>query len=315
MKKVPHQDGVHPMPTKIQYASDLHLEFFGTTPDFTTIVKPVAPYLVLAGDIGQPGHAVFHQFLDYVSASWRAVILIAGNHEYYTTQPQHKWNAHWNTKPPRTMLETQEALKAACVPFPNLYFLHADSPVAFFPDDNLVFIGLTLWSWIPDDFLHVAVTSMNDYSYIPVSNTTTDKRSPLTPRVSREIHTHERAVLEAQISEWSVRGAEIVIVTHHMPSFRLIAPQYAESVLNCCFASDCDALLRTGVVRAWIYGHSHTAGIKQVGTTICAMNARGYPRGGAAEACGYSSTQVLPDISSTSLSESVTTASEEIEFL
>ena len=296
----------------IQYASDLHLEFFGTPPDFTTIVKPVAPYLVLAGDIGQPGHHVFHQFLDYVAVNWRAVILIAGNHEYYTTQPQRKWNARWNTKPPRTMFETQEYLKAACVPYPNLYFLHTDSPVAFFPDDNLVFIGLTLWSWIPDDILHVAATSMNDYSYIPVGGEAEERR-PLDPHTSREIHTRERAVLEAQIAEWSSRGAEIIVVTHHMPSFGLIAPQYTGSVLNCCFASDCEPLLRDGAVRAWIYGHSHAAGCRQIGATVCAINARGYPRGGTAEVAGYSSTAILRE--PRACVGSTVVANEEVEFL
>ena len=303
-------------PTPIQYASDLHLEFFRSPPDFTSIVKPAAPYLVLAGDIGQPGDSVFHQFLDYVAANWRAVILIAGNHEFYTNQPAHKWNARWNTKPPRTMFETQELLKAACVPYPNLYFLHADSPVAFFPDDNLVFLGLTLWSWIPDELLHVAAASMNDYSCIPVLATTaTEERRPLDPRTSREIHRHERAVLEAQIAEWSSRGAEMVVVTHHMPSFGLIAPQYTSNPLNVCFASDCEPLLRSGVVRAWIYGHSHAARCQRIGTTPCAINARGYPRSGAAEVAGYSPQCVLSEHSLYETRKNTTDVGEEVEFL
>lgn len=298
---------------KIQYASDLHLEFFSSSsPDFSSIVKPVAPYLVLAGDIGQPGHSVFHQFLNYVAANWRAVILIAGNHEFYTTQPVSKWNAYWNTEPPRTMYETLEHLKAACIPYKNLYFLHADSPVAFFPDDNLVFFGLTLWSWIPDDLLHVAAVSMNDYSCIPVLATTTKERRPLDPRTSREIHRHERAVLEALISEWSSRGAEMVVVTHHMPSFALIAPQYVGSPLNTCFASDCEPLLHSGTVRAWIYGHSHAARSQRIGATICAINARGYPRSGTAEVAGYSSTAILRHLACVG---STVTTEEEVEFL
>lgn len=300
-------------PTRIQYASDLHLEFFSALPDFMSIVKPVAPYLVLAGDIGQPGHFVFHQFLDYVAANWRVVIFIAGNHEFYTTQPHRKWNARWNTKPPRTMFETQELLKDACVPYPNLYFLHADSPVAFFPDDNLVFIGLAMWSWIPDDLLHIASESMNDYSCIPMLGTA-GERVPLTPHTSREMHRQERAVLEEQISEWSSRGAEIVVVTHHMPSFGLISPQYVSSPLNVCFASDCDSLLHGGVIRAWIYGHSHAANYQRIGTTLCAINARGYSRNGVAEVVGYSPERVLTDFP---LHETPKAAGvcEEIEFL
>jgi len=277
----------------IQYASDLHLEFYGKVPNFKEILRPVAPYLVLAGDIGQPGHPAFHQFLDYVSANWRAVILIAGNHEYYANQAPHKWNARWNMKPPRSMAATTHALLEACVPLPNLYFLHADAPVAYFPDDNLVFIGLTMWSHIPDDQLARAKRSMNDYEYIPVVDAADGTLRPWTPEESRAEHDRQRAVLEAVVAEWSVRGAEIVVVTHHMPSFTLTAPQYKDDPLNCCFANNFDGfLVANPAIKAWIYGHTHAAGTQVIGRTVCAINARGYPKGGA-EVAGYSPERFL----------------------
>jgi hypothetical protein len=47
--------------------------------------------------------------------------------------------------------------------------------------------------------------------------------------------------------------------------------------LNCCFASDCEALFQQRV-RAWIYGHTHNASTGVLGSgTIAAINARGYP--------------------------------------
>lgn len=296
----------------IQYASDLHLEFFERIPDFKAILRPVAPYLVLAGDIGQPGHLVFHQFLEYVSANWKAVILIAGNHEFYTNQPSHKWNACWNKSPPRTMAQVLKSLSEACASFPNLYFLHADSPVVYFPEDNFVFIGLTLWSLITVDQLARARQAMNDYEYIPVADEM-GKLRPWTPEESSLEHARERAVLEATIAEWSTRGVEIIIVTHHMPSFSLVASQYKDDPLNCCFACNCDSLiLANPVIKAWIYGHTHAAGTQMIGRTVCAINARGYPKGGMGVS-GYSPEKTLT--SSICKVDAVTSAEESVEFL
>ena len=39
---------------RIQYASDLHLELYVKPVSFESILKPVAPYLALAGDVGHP---------------------------------------------------------------------------------------------------------------------------------------------------------------------------------------------------------------------------------------------------------------------
>jgi hypothetical protein len=69
---------------KIQYASDLHLEF----PDNYSYlkrnpIKPVGDILVLAGDIGylNDGNYVHHPFWDGASDSFCRVIVAVGNRE------------------------------------------------------------------------------------------------------------------------------------------------------------------------------------------------------------------------------------------
>jgi len=49
---------------RIQYASDLHLEHYEKTV-FQIMLKPSAPVLVLAGDVGQPGRRSYRDFLYY----------------------------------------------------------------------------------------------------------------------------------------------------------------------------------------------------------------------------------------------------------
>ena len=66
---------------KFQVVSDLHLEFHDMVPD----IPRTAPYLILAGDIGQLHDVVFMDFVSYCSRTWDVVIFVPGNHEFYST--------------------------------------------------------------------------------------------------------------------------------------------------------------------------------------------------------------------------------------
>jgi len=71
---------------KIQYASDLHLEFRDNSRylrDKSMI--PVGDILLLAGDIGYLGDDNYslHPLWDWVSDNFRQTLVIPGNHEFY----------------------------------------------------------------------------------------------------------------------------------------------------------------------------------------------------------------------------------------
>ena len=78
---------------KIQYASDLHLEFA----DNSRYLKqnplvPAGDILVLAGDIGYLNDDNYskHPFWDWASENYKQVIVAVGNHELYKYYDLHR---------------------------------------------------------------------------------------------------------------------------------------------------------------------------------------------------------------------------------
>jgi len=68
---------------RIQYISDIHLEFLTNTPK----VIPRADVLCLVGDIGYPFSKIYKKFLTEMNNLFKKVFLITGNHEYYNLGP------------------------------------------------------------------------------------------------------------------------------------------------------------------------------------------------------------------------------------
>lgn len=72
---------------KIQYASDLHLEFSSNSKFVNTngYLNPVGDILLLAGDICYLEDIQMEQnpFFDWCSEHFRETIIVPGNHEYY----------------------------------------------------------------------------------------------------------------------------------------------------------------------------------------------------------------------------------------
>ena len=93
--------------------SDIHLEHY--TVAFEKDLKPAqfvqpglgADVLVLAGDIGNPDEPTYRYFLSWCSKSWPAVVVVAGNHEFYTER---------GVSPKRTMADRLAACRKATGP-------------------------------------------------------------------------------------------------------------------------------------------------------------------------------------------------------
>lgn len=259
---------------RIQYASELHLElhdnFVGPA-----LLKPVAPVLALAGDIGNPYRREYRDFLAYCSQNWDTVFVVAGNHEFYNKR---------EIKPirnPRTVSQTVAAIRDIVSEFGNVQYLERDRV----DRGGVAFLGCTLWT---DTSINpsLAAAAMNDYRHI-----TEDGVCPVTPAVTTAWHRRDRAWLADAIGACADEGTPAVVLTHHLPSYAFVASRFAVSPVNFCFAGRCDDLLRPPV-RAWIAGHTHAAvhrhwifGEGSARETLhgC-VNPRGYP---GEEGTGY----------------------------
>jgi predicted phosphohydrolase len=241
---------------KMQIASDLHLEFQRDIDDMTKIITPSdADVLILAGDIGYPESPETRKFLEWACGVWKDVVLIFGNHEYY--------NADGSS------LSTGE--KEALVPdIGNLHFLNR-SEIRI---GGVHILGATLWTEIPDTDRRYVERSMSDFQCI--------KDFTLDEWTRR--HNGDRAWLETRLDELSAAGESAVVVTHHLPTHKIIPPKY-RSYNNSSFASHCDYLVQKPAVKLWVCGHSH--GHQMDGRVV--LNARGYP----GESTGYNPSLVV----------------------
>lgn len=230
---------------RIHVLSDLHLEFAPFQPS-----SVAADVTVLAGDIdrGKRGLQWAHQ-----AFGGRPVVYVSGNHEYY---------AHALPK------LTDELLAAGEEP---VHFLERTRVEI----GGVRFFGCTLWTDFqllgsPALARDTAQLQMNDYRKIRLS----PQYRKLRARDTLDLHYRSRAWLEAAIERGETRGA--VIVTHHAPSARSLAPHPAPDWLQPAYASALDSLVEASGARLWVHGHTHWPVDYWIGETRVISNPRGY---------------------------------------
>lgn len=231
----------------IRYFSDLHLEFIKPNKINKFISKiPVGmdEICCIAGDIGNPFSSNYDIFMKFMSCSFKKVFVIAGNHEYYND---------------KNMEETKEFMKKYFKQFTNISFL--DNSCEMY--ENKCFIGTTLWSKITNQKYKI-----NDVKFIP--------------ELSCEKYNQLNLECVSFLEEHLKKNENCVVLTHHLPSFKLIDEKYKTidmSPYNQWFACDLDKLIETyhTKILCWIYGHTHTPAEHIINSTHFLCNPIGYP--------------------------------------
>lgn len=249
---------------KLLLLSDLHLELSALQ------LPPALDFdvAVLAGDIVNPGH----RLADWVGATpalrrARAVVAVAGNHEYFDTTLQAEAAA------------MQRA--AAALAAPPLHLLDC-SEVRI---GGVRFVGCTLWSDFalridtaegplsdPARGMLTASWAMADYRCIGWADGGAAPRK-LIPRDTARLHRQQRGWLQLKLAE--PFDGPTVVVTHHGPHRGSLSPRFAADWVSTAYLSELPESFFE-VPRLWLHGHTHTSHDHRVGRCRVVCNPRGY---------------------------------------
>ena len=238
---------------KIQYASDLHLEFADNRNllELGGGLTPAGDILVLAGDISYLGdmEMMKRPFFDWCSEHFQETFIVPGNHEFYGGYD---------------IAQTIEDYEFQYRP--NVRYLNNKS-VAM-GDVELFFT--TLWTRINPVFLWKVQRGMNDFRYGVLDG--------------KRFCANDVDILNRRCVDWLRTALDAssaktkIVVTHHCPTVRAAFNSYPGGVLNSAFQVDLDAFIENSQVDYWIYGHTHFGGGSgsMVGQTKLLCNQLGY---------------------------------------
>ena len=262
------------MAVKLRVYSDLHLEFG----NFKIPNPSLDEVLVLAGDIGVGKSA--RNWLEKYIPQFKAVIYVAGNHEFYNNNID-------------KILDYWKNVDLG----PTFHFLENDTVTI----DDTLFVGATFWT----DFkggtdidamweynMKIAKASMNDYYTIKKYATKEEAHAAgqyawsvkkdkqecsITPTFTVLKHLSSYAFIWETLRENT--NKKVVVVTHHTPSkVHLNRDRYPVSALDAAYWSDCSKLLNNMKYSpdVWISGHTHKTVDVVEGLTRLVSNPRGY---------------------------------------
>ena len=235
---------------KIQYCSDLHMEFHDNMRFMKSLpLEVVGDVLVIAGDVGYlVDTTIPHlRFWKWASENYRQVLMVAGNHEYYNNGDIAAQGESWHK-----------------MFLPNVGYYH-NKVVRI---DNVDFILSTLWSKIPSVDELAIQNGMNDYAQILYN------KHRLIPQNINDEFERNLAFIKKSVMESDAE--RIVVVTHHLPTFAAIEDKHEGNVLNAAYATELGDFIADSRISAWIYGHSHHRTDLTIGKAHLVSNPLGY---------------------------------------
>lgn len=238
---------------KFKFMSDLHLE---SCPSYRPEIYDGDDQLtlVLAGDVCEIRKKhILLPFLEDMSARFKNVVYVPGNHEYY--------NGH--------LTISESKLLEAIAHLPNVHFINNKTVHL----DGVNFIGCTLWTSMnngnPLDVWAVG-NGLNDYRKIRYSN-----YSRIKPAVTMGLHAHSVHFIRNELER--LKNQVNVVVTHHAPCTLSINDKYKGDNLNAGYVTDLTNIMADFVPEIWIHGHMHDSFDYTVYETRVLCNPKGYP--------------------------------------
>lgn len=212
---------------KIQFCSDLHLEFAANQKWLQKNPIPaLAETLIIAGDTFYLGRD--YSKLDVIKKmadDFKQVYIIPGNHEFYGG-----YDFDWAGK---SFTETI---------FDNVQMVNNH----VIEQEGIQLIFSTMWSQINNNIREVT-KFMADFRLI-------QKR---TERINVNDYNEAHAACFEFLEEAVAKAGKKIVVTHHLPSASCNVKEFKNSPINEGFMVDKTAFISDSEIDYWIYGHSH----------------------------------------------------------
>jgi len=117
--------------------------------------------------------------------------------------------------------------------------------------DNVIFLNDNIW--FQDDVLIIGTTLW--------TNITEPHNEKLSTSKIRQLHEKNKRFLETILATYNNTSIKIIIITHHLPSYKFLLPQYKNKYNNIIFATnDMNDLISKykSNIDYWIFGHTHS---------------------------------------------------------
>jgi len=235
---------------KIQYLSDLHLEF----PDNTRWIlehplEVCGDVLLVAGDSGYVNTKDYasHPFWFWASEHYERVIIALGNHEFYQFAD---------------LADFPDGLVGEI--HPNVHYYY-NKVVTI---DHTDIIVTTLWSHISPENMYYTEQGVNDFYRIKYHG---HRLSALD--FNKE---HERCMLFLKNAVEKSTAQKKIVLTHHVPTELCTALEFRDSLINGAFTVELGNYIANTDIDYWIYGHSHRNIDTEIAGTKIISNQLGY---------------------------------------
>ena len=251
---------------RIQYVSDLHLEF----PQNRVWLEEhplevTGEILLIAGDTayldtpksGQDTYSRY-SFWDWAAEHYRQVIVCFGNHDFY---------GYYDlaTMPDGYCKEIR----------PNI---HAYYNAVVHIDDVDIIVS-TLWSYIEPCYSYITEHGVSDFYRIKYEGHRLNSYN-----FNQE---HEKCLRFIKQAVVESKATTKIVLTHHVPTQRCTAEEFRGSEINGAFTVELGDYIADSGIDYWIYGHSHRNIDAQIGKTKITSNQLGYVSYGEHLANGF----------------------------
>ena len=251
---------------KINYASDLHLEYFSDGKDACHYLglPRHGDVLVLAGDICAIRDIKnFRYFFEQVSSKFGHVVYVPGNHEY--------WNSGYES-----IDDADYAMMAYFADeFSNIHYL-SDEVVNI---NGVDFVGSTLWPKTTS----IRADKLTGLHLFPDLRMVEARPGKLqSPETLNWLHERSVKFLKNECDDAVLNGNRKFFVTHFAPTWNHTDTKFAKSPYNHFFYNSLDDwFVKFGTadhenIKAWVWGHMHKTVEASMAKAKVGCNPRGY---------------------------------------